>query len=683
MVQRKMPSKVPIQAGNVRADNLKLSSSRRREDGKGRGADRKVLGSSPSKGSSCQPEMQKQKSLMITTGRSPSYMKPTSSTNTKKDRLSESIKNSLSDLGCKNQPPNISSNQEVSSVSSKKLVKSSTRSSTSKSLRTLTTNPISKPSRACPRKSSRVVAPSADMNSQRATCSSTLKDSEFSAYHMLNHGGTEGTTIMEVCPYTFCSLNDHYHAGRRVSKTQKTMNQEALSLPRLKDPTETKGSHFEQNVIDRKPGCKDEDTGIFNEVYSKEDEANPTGVGHGDEMGKLENSQELQSQEDIKSTVEDNVTAAGEDIMKQAMACKFYEPPVCRNNFDEDFKSCFNAIVIKAGSIRSFLQEQNEGFCSRGKMKMGSSSSEITNVKEQSNSNEALENQDTGYIPNGINHDHCSSMEEVFQDLTNTEANDDKNKTFVNDEITCVKRVLYETLGDRQKHASPKDGTCMPLGDQIYDNSEDQCALNQVKSEGSKILEIKSTEKYQDAAKLLVESNGNESLGHKGSEPHKIDVTDEERNSSPESNDECNIQVTQNQSTHAHNEKISAAQDQELLEKHEDSKLQQTSCTGDEDHKTSTNYKGTTSHKMPVKDGEEQRKFNWQEPNFLPSIPDRKQEKVFLKHQNVDKRKTSEEWMLDYALRQAVTKLAPVRKGKVALLVEAFEAVMPVPVIQA
>lgn len=34
-----------------------------------------------------------------------------------------------------------------------------------------------------------------------------------------------------------------------------------------------------------------------------------------------------------------------------------------------------------------------------------------------------------------------------------------------------------------------------------------------------------------------------------------------------------------------------------------------------------------------------------------------------------------EEWMLDYALRQAVDRLAPARKRRVALLVEAFETV--------
>ncbi|KAK4253800.1 hypothetical protein QN277_010429 [Acacia crassicarpa] len=72
------------------------------------------------------------------------------------------------------------------------------------------------------------------------------------------------------------------------------------------------------------------------------------------------------------------------------------------------------------------------------------------------------------------------------------------------------------------------------------------------------------------------------------------------------------------------------------------------------------------------------RKFNPREPNFLPLVPDPEAEKVDLKHQMMDERKNAEEWMVDYALRQTVTKLAPARKRKVALLVEAFESVNPI-----
>ncbi|KAB2608332.1 hypothetical protein D8674_011500 [Pyrus ussuriensis x Pyrus communis] len=70
-------------------------------------------------------------------------------------------------------------------------------------------------------------------------------------------------------------------------------------------------------------------------------------------------------------------------------------------------------------------------------------------------------------------------------------------------------------------------------------------------------------------------------------------------------------------------------------------------------------------------------KFNPQGPRYLPFEPDPEAEKVNLKHVNMDDRKNSEEWMLDYALQQAVARLTPARKRKVSLLVEAFETVIP------
>ncbi|KAJ6694753.1 CALMODULIN-BINDING PROTEIN-RELATED [Salix koriyanagi] len=90
---------------------------------------------------------------------------------------------------------------------------------------------------------------------------------------------------------------------------------------------------------------------------------------------------------------------------------------------------------------------------------------------------------------------------------------------------------------------------------------------------------------------------------------------------------------------------------------------------------------GQSEERKPIKDylEEEEREFNPREPNFLPVVPNPEAEKVDLRHQMMDGRKNSEEWMLDYALRQDVTKLAPARKRKVALLVEAFENVLPTP----
>ncbi|KAK6945202.1 Calmodulin-binding domain, plant [Dillenia turbinata] len=78
-----------------------------------------------------------------------------------------------------------------------------------------------------------------------------------------------------------------------------------------------------------------------------------------------------------------------------------------------------------------------------------------------------------------------------------------------------------------------------------------------------------------------------------------------------------------------------------------------------------------------IKELGKERKFNPRKPRQIPLEPDPERERVNLRHQKMDQRKNTEEWMLDYAIRQAVTKLAQSQKKSVALLVEAFEKVTP------
>ncbi|XP_006646680.3 calmodulin binding protein PICBP [Oryza brachyantha] len=75
--------------------------------------------------------------------------------------------------------------------------------------------------------------------------------------------------------------------------------------------------------------------------------------------------------------------------------------------------------------------------------------------------------------------------------------------------------------------------------------------------------------------------------------------------------------------------------------------------------------------------GKQMRPFNPRAPNFLPVEPDPEAEKVDLRHQMMGDRKNAEEWMVDYALRRTVHKLARAQKRKVEMLVQAFETVLP------
>lgn len=78
-----------------------------------------------------------------------------------------------------------------------------------------------------------------------------------------------------------------------------------------------------------------------------------------------------------------------------------------------------------------------------------------------------------------------------------------------------------------------------------------------------------------------------------------------------------------------------------------------------------------------VKELEKVRKYNPSKPRPVQLETGPESEKVNLRHQTVDERRRAEEWMLDYALQQVVSELAPKQKKKVALLVKAFETVVP------
>ncbi|GFY90502.1 hypothetical protein Acr_07g0006990 [Actinidia rufa] len=131
----------------------------------------------------------------------PSYMKPTSSFEARRERFQ------------------LSSRSSKTSSNSKSLIKTSnnskalTRTSSLKMVRSLTKSPSFKLARVSIKKCSQVVV-CEDLNVHRATCSSTLKDSKFPTYLELSLGATEseGTSVMKVCPYTYCSLNGHRHA---------------------------------------------------------------------------------------------------------------------------------------------------------------------------------------------------------------------------------------------------------------------------------------------------------------------------------------------------------------------------------------------------------------------------------------------------------------------------------------
>ncbi|KAB5572983.1 hypothetical protein DKX38_000177 [Salix brachista] len=323
MVQRKAPSKLGVQADHVkpekRSGNLKPNSCQH-QDGKNRGPDMKKKmkrsrsiklsdieslksSSPPLRKSMPQPgkpppplnapatEATPQKQLIIkTTDGSPNYMKSTSSSEARKERSLVSPLNTQTGSDGKNLHRRNSGSSRFSPASGNKPARTSSKTSSLKLVRT----PSFKPPRGAAKKCS-AVALCADVSAQTSTCSSTLKDSKFPPYLMLNPGGTEseGTSVVKVCPYTYCSLNGHHHkpvpplkcflkARRHSLKVQKSMKWEVLS-PRRARPS---GEGTEEIHGDR-PMIQETGNDFFIEFFSKDIE---DGAFSGEPEGRVNES---------------------------------------------------------------------------------------------------------------------------------------------------------------------------------------------------------------------------------------------------------------------------------------------------------------------------------------------------------------------------------------------------------
>ncbi|CDY41408.1 BnaCnng10440D [Brassica napus] len=115
---------------------------------------------------------------------------------------------------------------------------------------------------------------------------------------------------------------------------------------------------------------------------------------------------------------------------------------------------------------------------------------------------------------------------------------------------------------------------------------------------------------------------------------------------------------------------IDSATDQELMERN--SQVSEEFSTNSKPKKGWNNVKKVILLKRFVSD---LGRLSPKTPRFLPWEPDPETEKIRLRHQEVGGKRNSEEWMLDYALRQAISTLPPSQRRKVSLLAQAFDTI--------
>ncbi|KAL4292109.1 hypothetical protein GQ457_14G026580 [Hibiscus cannabinus] len=745
MVQRKVATKLGIQ--HHQADHIKPSSCPH-QDGKNKGNDlkkimkkcRSIKVSEPmtlrktiSQPGKPPPPAHNNKSIKAING-SPNYMKSTSSSDAKKETSQVSSRNTQSALQLDSK--NLRS-RRTSSTSGNKSATSLTRTSSLKLVRTLTKTPSFKPARASAKKCSRVALCS-DMNVQKATCSSTLKDSKFPAYLMLNHGGTEyeGTSVIKVCPYTYCSLNGHHHtplpplksflkAKRRSMKTQRNMKMEALSPRQTKpggDGTEGFDSplKFFVEIYANSKGDDHDVKATGGSIQMNALEADGSGCGNGtapeslsqgslnsesdiDFDENLEHGSETISQVDIIETLNEDLKPNDVDGEFRGIASKEESSPW--NFYYGDKQEGVPSVDVDHTMFEVIEMEWDEGpfsasqsgdeACSSTESDLGTGDS-----SDESDSNMTQEAWEAGEDTKCV--DTCSQISEtlsydlVSSTIMDEDEEEEEEHTEIDSTITPSTEDLNgEPSGQEKMVENGVPGTFKEVSeadsplqvpdnnDMIYSKDEGFEKTEQFQLEQEEINEVQKSEDLEAAQTVTICDFCPEMELPIGETGEKIEAG-KDGNEVEDTQSEVNNAIDESFSTHDVVEESHFAEIQDHLDVAADDRSSgkpRSNAVANEDlDDKHSNSKWRIGRKRREDDYEESREFNPREPNFLPVVPEADAERVDLKHQMMDERKNAEEWMLDHALQQAVTKLAPARKRKVALLVEAFETVLPLPI---
>ncbi|KAH7528058.1 hypothetical protein FEM48_Zijuj05G0031700 [Ziziphus jujuba var. spinosa] len=825
MVQRKVTNKLGINADNLRHEKHLSNpkpSSQHHQDGKNRGPDlKKKMKKSRSiklsdieslKSSSLRKNLsepgkppplkvpntattttttttpQKQPLLKTTIDGSPNYMKSTSCFDARKEQSQVSFRNSQSVSDGKiPRRRSMSNSNGSSSGSNNKPAKTLTKSSSLKMVRTLTKSPSFKPARPSAKKSSRVVL-CADMDAQSATCSSTLKDSKFPPYLTLNPGGTEaeGTSVMKVCPYTYCSLNGHHHAPlpplkcflsarRRSMKTQKIMKLQALSPRKGKPSNGGKEIDSMKVIFDEKPENSPlvEEVGMdfFVEIYakSKEDVNGETGgkvvydeekkIDFGGEAAVVKDYHEEQAFENLSDGSPKSEIDADESLERYSDRVQT-DGGIIKGEEEEvsfEFERFENAETgDSSGSEATDMEWEEEQFSEaevedetnnpskmddESESKVGYSLEvEISDLQEEcvimpedavSNYNEVIPvykvmeeeacdeegscvdedfgdgcaEQDLRQVSDSSIYDQLFGTEDASEEESSAEERDTKTD-LVHTLIasTPVEEPKQEEEAEEKNRVPEAENVILKMYSQLGDNKTEVAAeatedvSNVDDKDNLPMNDSGDSDQYIDAdtqGDLSEEKYSNIDAAQNQSLEEK-DQGQAKKSSATRSDDskeQTDIMLKPIDSTSSSAVGTIEVEDGRELDNKETILASNNSMDSDKKRaylyakrnteqelpNASSNLKWTIRRKKLCQESEEEREFNPREPNFLPLVPDPEAEKVDLKHQTMDERKNSEEWMIDHALQQTVTKLAPARKRKVALLVEAFEAVMPIP----
>jgi Plant calmodulin-binding domain len=641
----------------------------------------------------------------------PNYMKPTSSSDARNDQLQVTHRNS----------PSITNSTRKSNP------KSASPPSVTSKRKALT--PFLK------RNKSKVLFQKLNLN--RATCSSTLKDSKFPKALDLNPGGTEseGTSLVRVCPYTYCSLNGHVHepmpplksflvSKRKLIKTQQSMKLKGFSPFRKRELKRSKEvsplfqevvndfiveiyASTKEKIVDQVK-TEERTAGVCSDSEREEavstalDLKSDFSVEEMDAMVKL--VEYMSCDQEVEAVTEKCSDPLVEEIGEENSVgfdenCAKFES---FKEFDADYmddadvfsdSGSFSSERTDMGSDRShdqLFELNGESVVEEMDMSISSESdfqNEVTvGITEEESGNcsdsEVVSERKDNEIPSQL-------LENIDDQKLDCKVNLDDEGNNTDSEVASGSREekLYEIeTSDISEH----EIATRILENTSKDNEEEETKDDKIQEveESNSIIELEEEEYHQEETEMSGElDQSNEKLTNTKEQQEDVNETGMEGDSELQAAENLTRKETESDPEIERPDPNQPKEEAAVAK--ETSQIDQLCVAFSEMQIEGEDYSfdPTCQQKSRLiiarrrlRNGEDEymREFNPRAPNFLPVEPDPESEKVDLRHQMMDERKNAEEWMLDYALRKAVDQLAPARKKKVELLVAAFETVVPV-----
>lgn len=563
-----------------------------------------------------------------------------------------------------------------------------TRTSTLRPVRILTKVASIRTKRPSMKKRSQIP----DSGIQKATCSSAIKDSKFPYHLELQPGGreSEGNTAMEVCPYSYCSLHGHHHSDvpplkrfvsirRRLLRNQKSMKSESRSSRRVKrSGNAKKGARTGQLA-----SCGD--SAVLETSHDK--------IAVSSSIGKTAGPRSESTKEG----------ARGGDDKDTSNVISVTDIQILQQEADERRIENLNLDVLKIDSYSNAAKADAST----------SVTDEQLNKARRLNQNRVAESRDINNMVSFASIGKPLQEETAASEENNQDVVQNYQYPSADSEHGYAIDASHETQKEKQKHMglwnliyqhmatgiATENGAQPPLNKKTKEEGKDENTLPGINKSGS-FKDFSSTDQsnneedhdehsgkihqYQcNAIKLVQEAFDRilEEIPDQSSDDQSItsDTSDKELAVKDQSEDG---QLSILTSYDSDGDSIAHEPEELRLKAHnaferEKAHSRVESKSNQQMPKSWSNLKRILILKRFVKALEKVGNFNPRKARFLHAEAELGSEKVHLRHQTLEERKNSEEWMLDHALQQVISTLAPAQKRKVTLLVRAFETITP------